>query len=92
MEDAVTVNGDIVLLEGNYLLLREEGWDLLSSFADFTVFLEADRDLLRKRLIDRRIKTGVPQEKAEAFVDFSDMRNAETVLAHSKQADLTIRL
>ena len=92
VEDAVTVNGDIVLLEGNYLLLREEGWDLLSSFADFTIFLEADRDLLRKRLIDRRIKTGVPQEKAEAFVDFSDMRNAETVLAHSKQADLTIRL
>lgn len=92
VEDAVTVNGDIVLLEGNYLLLREEGWDLLSSFADFTIFLEADRDLLRKRLIDRRIKTGVPQEKAEGFVDFSDMRNAETVLAHSKQADLTIRL
>ncbi len=87
VDDAVIVNSDIVLLEGNYLLLKEEGWDKISSFADYTIFLEADRELLRKRLIDRRIKTGVPREKAEAFVDFSDMRNVETVLEHSKKAD-----
>ncbi len=90
VEDAVTVYGDIVLLEGNYLLLREEGWDKLSEKADYTIFLKAEEELLRDRLIDRRIRTGVPRDKAEKFVDFSDMRNVRLVLEHSKKADLEL--
>ena len=31
-EDAIVVDSDIVLLEGNYLLLKDEGWNKLSEF------------------------------------------------------------
>lgn len=92
VEDALTVDGEIVLLEGNYLLLDREGWRDLSGYADLTVFLRADEGLLRERLIDRRIKTGVTEEKAATFVDFSDMRNVRTVLNESMKADLTLEL
>ena len=37
MEDAVTIDADIVLLEGNYLLLDMEGWRELSEYAIYTL-------------------------------------------------------
>ena len=92
VEDAVLVKEKAVLLEGNYLLLDEKGWNRLSDYADYTLFLSGDEELLRKRLVDRRMKTGVERKKAETFVDFSDMRNVRTVLHHSKKADLYLDL
>ena len=92
IENAVTVNGDLVLLEGNYLLLDEEGWRNLSEYADYTISIRADEDLLRKRLIDRRIKTGVPEEAAVRFVDFSDMPNVQLCLRKTKKADCSLRI
>lgn len=92
VEDAVTIVGDIVLLEGNYLLLKEKGWEALSEKADFTIFLRADEIMLRERLIERRIKTGVPRDKAERFVDFSDMRNVRLCLRIPGKQTLYYRL
>ena len=42
VEDAIWVDGDIVLLEGNYLLLDQDGWRELSGYADYTVSIRAD--------------------------------------------------
>ena len=92
IEDAITVDADIVLLEGNYLLLNEEGWRALSSFADYTISISADEELLRERLIARRMATGVNKEDAEAFVDFSDMANVRLCLERSKEADLELEI
>ena len=52
--------------------------------------IRADEELLRKRLIDRRIKTGVPEEAAVRFVDFSDMPNVRLCLEKTKPADLEL--
>lgn len=87
VEDAVQVTGDIVLLEGNYLLLDEEGWRDLANYADYTISIGADETLLRRRLIDRRIKTGVEAEAATRFVDFSDMPNVRLCLEKTRKAD-----
>ena len=92
VEDAVQVDGDIVLLEGNYLLLDEDGWRELSGLADYTISVSAGEDLLRERLIDRRIRTGVDREKAVRFVDFSDMPNVRLCLEKSLPADLRLQL
>ena len=88
----MTVDGDIVLLEGNYLLLDEDGWRGLSAYADYTISLRADEALLRARLIDRRIKTGADREGAERFVDFSDMPNVRLCLNGTGRADLALRI
>ena len=87
VEDAVTVDGDIVLLEGNYLLLDEEGWRDLSAYADYMVSVSAGETLLRKRLIERKILTGVAEDAAVRFVDFSDMPNVRTCLELTMPAD-----
>jgi hypothetical protein len=92
VEDALTVDSDIVLLEGNYLLLDEEGWRDLSAYADFTVSVSAGEALLRERLIDRKIRTGVAEDAAVRFVDFSDMPNVRLCLEKSKPADLRLQV
>ena len=92
VEDALTVDGEIVMLEGNYLLLDEEGWRDLAAYADYTVSVSAGEELLRDRLIDRKIHTGVAEDAAVRFVDYSDMPNVRLCLAQSVPADLRLRL
>ena len=92
VEDAVTIHADIVMLEGNYLLLDAEGWSALSEYADFTISLFADEETLRERLIKRRIATGVDEAAAEKFVDFSDMANVRLCLEKTKAADLELEV
>ena len=92
VEDAVTVDGNIVLLEGNYLLLEEDGWRELAACADYTVSISAGEELLRERLVDRKIHTGVAEDAAIRFVDFSDMPNVRLCLEKSAPADLRLRL
>ncbi len=92
VENAVMVDSSLVILEGNYLLLDDDGWRDLSAFADYTVFIRAGEEFLRQRLIDRRIRTGVEKEAAVRFVDFSDMPNVRLCLEHSLPADLQLRI
>ena len=92
VENETLIDCDILLIEGNYLLLAEKGWDELSGYADFTIFMKADEAMLRKRLVDRKEASGNTREKAEAFVDFSDMRNVRRCLSGSKKADMTLRI
>ncbi|MBQ6502547.1 MAG: nucleoside/nucleotide kinase family protein [Flexilinea sp.] len=90
MEDAITVSGNIVLLEGNYLLLDLPGWDDLSAYADYTIFVSAGEDLLRDRLIHRQMQSGKSSDDAVSFVENSDLVNARLALEHSKKPDLML--
>ena len=92
VEDAIKVDRDIVLLEGNYLLLDEDGWRDIAKKADYTIFITADEDMLRERLVDRKAKSGNTIESAEKFVDYSDMANVRLCLNNSQKADLTLQL
>ena len=90
VEDAIVINADIVLLEGNYLLLDMDGWRDLSAYSDYTIKISADEKMLRERLVTRRIATGVPRDKSEEFVDFSDMANVTLCMEKSMKADLEL--
>ncbi len=90
VDDAITIDADIVLIEGNYLLLNMDGWRELSQYADYTIVLTADADMLRERLIGRKMKTGMPREDAERFVEFSDMPNVRLCLDKTMKADLEL--
>ena len=92
VEDAVTVDGDIVLLEGNYLLLDLDSWRELRQYADYTISVRADESMLRRRLIDRRMKTGVDEAASVRFVDFSDMPNVRLCLEKMMPADLQLMI
>ena len=63
---------------------------VLKEMADYSIFISADEDLLRERLIDRKIKSGNSREIAEKFVDYSDMANVRLCLNKSVRADLML--
>lgn len=92
VEDAVEVSGDIVLIEGNYLLLNSDGWRTLREFADYSVYIRAEIDDLRERLIDRKTASGTPKDKAAVFVENSDLVNAKICNSLSFGADLQLRM
>jgi len=90
VENVIHITGNIVLLEGNYLLLNEDGWRSLKEMADYTISITADESMLRKRLIDRKMKSGSggDLEKSTKFVDYSDMANVRLCLEKSDKPDL----
>jgi len=92
IEDAIHITGNIVLLEGNYLLLEEDGWKDLRKYADYTISLSADENMLRNRLIDRKMKSGNDLETATHFVDYSDMANVRLCLEKTAGADLRLKV
>ena len=92
VEAAVKVTGDIVLLEGNYLLLDEPGWRELRSLADYTVFVAAEEADVKERLVSRKAASGMPREEAERFVERSDLRNVRLCLQKRLGADLNLKM
>ena len=90
--DYWSVEDDIILLEGNYLLLKEAGWTNVRVLSDYSVFIDAEPELLRERLINRKVAGGKSREEAERFFDFSDSKNIERVLKNSARADETWKL
>lgn len=90
--DALEVTGEVVLVEGNYLLLDEPIWRDLRNLADLTVFVRADEKLLRERLVARKVAGGLSHAEAEAFFAASDGPNVRRVLVGSLPADVTLEL
>ena len=79
----------IVLVEGNYLLLDEPPWTRLPPLFDLTIFATAPLDILKQRLVNRRLRYGHSDDEAEARTTGNDLPNALLVLEHSVPADLT---
>lgn len=92
VHDALSVEDDIIVVEGNYLLLDEPRWTNIRVLADYTVFITAKPELLKERLISRKQKSGITREEAEAFYYNSDGRNVERILNNSAKANETWEL
>ena len=92
VENQIQISKDILLLEGNWLLLQEEGWKELKQFCDYSIFITAEEDMLKQRLIERKIQGGLSHSEASEFYERSDGRNVSRVLKHSMQADLILRM
>ena len=88
--DGQEITGDkIILLEGNWLLLKETRWAALADFADYTLFIKADEDVLKDRLISRKVAGGFTEEEATRFYEQSDKANVVRTLYDSRPADET---
>ncbi len=88
--DAISVDKDIVVIEGNWLLLNEPVWNGLHELADFTIFIDTDAKFLEERLVNRKVRGGTTLEEAVEFYQNSDSKNVDKVLDHSIPADLTL--
>lgn len=83
-------DADLVLVEGNYLLLDEPPWDQLACLLDATWFATADRSTLERRLLRRAEAGGRTPTEAHAHVHRSDLVNVDRVLATADRADLVV--
>lgn len=90
--ESLPIREKILLVEGNYLLLDEGRWADLRVLADYTVFLSAPEELLRDRLVARKVAGGASPQEARAWYAASDGRNVRRVLAHHSPADLELAL
>ena len=89
---AAIVHADarIVLIEGNYLLLREQPWCRLHELFDYRVFLDVPREELQRRLRQRILSHGHSAEFAEQWLAGNDLLNIDHVLSGSVAADLRL--
>lgn len=92
VHNVLSVEDEIILLEGNYLLLKDPHWTNIRVLADYTVFIKAAPELLKERLILRKVQGGLSHEEAEKFYFASDGKNVERVLKNSAEANETWKL
>lgn len=90
--DQISVKEEIVLIEGNWLLLDEDGWRDLKQFCDYSIFINPREGVLKDRLIHRKMKGGLSYEEALNFYKRSDGRNIERVMNHKLKADLELMM
>jgi pantothenate kinase len=88
--DIVDDKARIILIEGNYLLLREEPWSRLRPLFDLTIFIKVPVEELERRCIERWIGHGFDMAYARNKTDHNDLPNINYVLDNSIPADLTV--
>ena len=92
VEDFIFINGQIIIIEGNWILLDEENWRELAQFCDYSIFITAERETLIKRLTERKIMGGLSFDEAQNFVMRSDVKNIERILNRRLKCDLELNM
>lgn len=94
VEDTIQVVGakhQIVIVEGNYLLLDIEPWTEIRNLLDFVFFVEADLETIRRRVYGRHFSLGYGEETSLRRVLTNDLPNAELILTTKNRADMVIQ-
>lgn len=91
--DAIAVPAQgMLLVEGNYVLLDEDGWRDLSRLAALTIFVECDESLARKRVLARLQRGGRSPENALRHYEFNDLRNWERIMQQRVESDIVLQV
>lgn len=81
---------EIVLVEGNYLLLDTPPWDALDGLFDLTVLLDVPEAERARRLRARWEGFGRPETEIRRQLETVDLPNGRKVLSASRAPDLII--
>lgn len=86
---AIPVNPDVqlVVTEGNYLLLEDEPWSGVASLLDATWYVDLDDATRVDRLVRRHVAFGKSPAKAREWVLSSDEPNARLIASTRSRAD-----
>ncbi len=83
----VPATADLVVVEGNYLLLAEPRWAAVRALLDGVWHLRLPEDVRRRRLLARHVAFGKSPTEAEEWVSRVDDPNAALVEAAAARAD-----
>lgn len=82
---------EIILVEGNYLLLDDPAWEPLQPLWDYTILLDVGMAELERRLIGRWQNYGLSPAEAKERALSNDIPNARTVVEGSlREVDLHV--
>lgn len=89
VENAVEIREQILLLEGNWLLLDEAPWNRLA--CDYSIFLRAGDDKQLERIVRRKMMGGFDEATAREFVRNNDAPNIARCMDCSRRGDLNLQ-
>lgn len=82
---------DIIVTEGNYLLLNKDPWPSLRPLFDLTVWIDVSMDTVEDRIVQRWEGAGYGDDEVRRRVEENDLPNARGVRTGSGEADLVVR-
>ena len=88
----VAASADIVIVEGNYLLLADGAWAGVRELVDESWFLRVPQAVRTRRLVERHMRFGRSPADAAAWVDEVDEPNARLIEASADRAELIVEL
>lgn len=86
----VTAGTQVVISEGNYLLLPDPAWEPLRDLFTEIWFCKIDESVRLERLVERHVRFGRSPEAAREWVLRSDERNTALIAETEASADLVI--
>lgn len=81
---------EVVIVEGNYLLLDEDPWTGLPRF-DLSVRLDVPEEELERRLRRRWESYDLPEDEIRRRIEENDLPNGRRVIERSREPDLVLR-
>jgi pantothenate kinase len=87
---AVPPGTDVVVTEGNYLLVDDGPWSAVRWLLDEVWAVQVDAEVRLERLVARHVAFGKPPDVAAAWVASVDVPNADFVRSTFGRADLVI--
>ncbi|MEO1679848.1 MAG: nucleoside triphosphate hydrolase [Pseudomonadota bacterium] len=81
---------EILVVEGNYLLLDRPPWSALAGAFDLTVFVDVPEAERARRLMARWLDLGFSDAEARLKVEQNDMPNGRLITDESLPPDLTL--
>jgi pantothenate kinase len=88
----IPAQAKLVIVEGNYLLHDQSGWEQVGSFLDEAWYLQVDDELRMQRLIARHIAFGKSPEDAKDWSEGTDEANARVIDKSESKADFVVTL
>lgn len=86
----IQTSHQIILVEGNYLLLNQAPWQQLHAVFDYRVYLDVPESVLVRRLTQRWLDHDHTPQQALARAESNDLPNARLVAASRLAADQII--
>lgn len=80
----------LIIIEGNYLLLKSHPWHHLKEFFDSSIMINCDEKTLEQRLIKRWKGLNYSNEEIHQKVYKNDLPNALNVMKNSSKSDFIL--
>jgi pantothenate kinase len=91
-QGVVTAATKVVIIEGNYLLHDDGGWEVCNDLLDESWMVDVDDDKRIARLISRHIAYGKEPEAAKAWAKGTDEVNAKLIERGRGRADYIVAI